>query len=200
MTALIVSQALSWLVIAALVGVVLALTRQIGLLHERIAPVGALITDAGPGMGAILPRFSMRTPDGAPIGIGGPVATPGLRLLLFVAADCPICKRVAPLARTLSRAENFSLTLIGDGDPAPLRAMHTRLGLTDIPFALGADLGVHLHIGKLPTAVLLDETAAIRGKGLVNSREHLESLLVAHETGHDTLQAFLRTREVAHAD
>lgn len=40
--ALVVSNILAWLVILALLLTVLALARQIGLLHERIRPVGAL--------------------------------------------------------------------------------------------------------------------------------------------------------------
>ena len=34
----------------------------------------------------------------------------------------------------------------------------------------------------------------IRSKGIVNSREHLESLLVAQETGYASMQDYLRGR------
>jgi hypothetical protein len=40
LTALIVSQVLSWGVILALVVAVLALARQVGVLHMRVAPAG----------------------------------------------------------------------------------------------------------------------------------------------------------------
>jgi methylamine dehydrogenase accessory protein MauD len=66
MSGLILSQALLWIVIAVLCVVVLALARQIGVLHERIAPVGALVTDNGPEVGQLAPRFEMPTLDGAP--------------------------------------------------------------------------------------------------------------------------------------
>ena len=198
MTLLAASQLLSWIVIAGLTVTVLALARQIGVLHERIAPVGALITDDGPGVGHALPRFAMHDLDGAPATIGGPSADARLRLLLFVAADCPICKRLAPIARTLARAEGISLTLVGDGALPPLRAMRDRLALDGVGFVHGAEVGLVLRIGKLPTAVLVDGGGLIRAKGLVNSREHLESLLVAHETGHADVQSFLTQRELAH--
>lgn len=194
MSALLASQSLLWIVVGVLVCVVLALARQIGLLHERIAPVGALITDAGPAVGQTVPRFDMRTLGGVPAAVGGPVEG-GLRLLLFVAADCPVCKRIVPLAQRVAQAEAVGLTLIGDGLPKALLDMRQRLGIADVAFVHGAEIGLALQIGKLPYAVLLDERSVIRAKGLVNTREHLESLLAAHETGHASVQSFLRHRE-----
>jgi methylamine dehydrogenase accessory protein MauD len=199
MSGLILSQALLWIVIAALCMVVLALARQIGVLHERIAPVGALVVDNGPGVGQLAPRFEMRTLDGAPYTIGGATTSDGLRLLLFVAADCPICKRIVPIARNVARAEALTLVLVGDGALAPLRKMRERLDIAAVTFVHGAEIGVALHVGKLPYAVLIDAQSVIRAKGLVNSREHLESLLVAHETGHATVQSFMGRREMIDA-
>jgi len=43
MTALAISNVVLWIVVLALLVVVIALTRQLGVLHERIAPVGALM-------------------------------------------------------------------------------------------------------------------------------------------------------------
>jgi hypothetical protein len=39
--------------------------------------------------------------------------------------------------------------------------------------------------------VLLDNAGLISAKGLVNSREHLESLIIAKESGFATLQSYL---------
>ena len=50
------------------------------------------------------------------------------------------------------------------------------------------------RVGKLPYAVLLDSEGVIRAKGLVNNREHLESLLIAQESGFGTIQAYLDAR------
>ena len=44
-------------VVIALLLVVLALARQVGILFERVAPMGALMTDAGPKIGENSPRF-----------------------------------------------------------------------------------------------------------------------------------------------
>jgi methylamine dehydrogenase accessory protein MauD len=55
-------------------------------------------------------------------------------------------------------------------------------------------------VNRLPYAVLLDGAGVLRAKGLVNSREHLESLFEARERGVASLQDWLarevETREV----
>ena len=47
MTALAISNIVLWVVVTCLVFVLLALTRQLGVLHERIAPAGALMKGNG---------------------------------------------------------------------------------------------------------------------------------------------------------
>ena len=47
------------------------------------------------------------------------------------------------------------------------------------------------RVGKLPYAVLIDETGVIRAKGLINTREHLESLIQAKEMGIASIQEYL---------
>jgi len=54
--ALLVSNVLLWVGLLALLVAVLALSRQVGILYERVAPMGALITDAGPKLGEAAPR------------------------------------------------------------------------------------------------------------------------------------------------
>ena len=50
------------------------------------------------------------------------------------------------------------------------------------------------RISKLPYAVLIGEDGRIRGKGLVNTREQLESLFTAKETGVASIQEFIDQR------
>ncbi len=45
------------------------------------------------------------------------------------------------------------------------------------------------RVSKLPFAVLLDRDGKVAAKGLVNSREQLESLFTASETGIPSYQA-----------
>ena len=47
-------------------------------------------------------------------------------------------------------------------------------------------------VAKLPFAVLIDGTGRIRAKGLVNTREQIESLFHAAETGRPSIQSRAR--------
>ena len=66
--------------------------------------------------------------------------------------------------------------------------------------AAGANLveeGRAFGVAKLPYAVLLDENGKVASLGLINSREHLESLFEAKERGVASIQDFLARRKEA---
>lgn len=46
------------------------------------------------------------------------------------------------------------------------------------------------QVSRLPFAALLDEAGVLRARGLVNSREHLESLFEAKRLGVASLQDY----------
>jgi len=182
-TLLVASLVLNWIVIGGLALVVLALAQQVGVLHERIAPVGALSMNSGPKVGEPAPRLEAITLAGRQITLGLRSLDGRPSLLVFVSPDCPICKVVIPLAKALASSERIDVIFIGDGVESELRGLVSRFDLGGFPFINGAEIGLAYEVGKLPYAVLLDEHGVIAAKGLVNSREHLESLLVAHEHG-----------------
>ena len=187
---LVVSQGLLWLVVLLLVAVVVALARQVGVLHARISPVGALSIGRGPQPGEAAPVLTMTTLAGPTIRVGGVVDQP--RLLFFVSPSCPICKTLLPTALSVARAEAIDLVLVGDGDPDELRAMARRFDVPLDKFVNGMEIGRAFHVGKLPYGVLIDRAGIIAAQGLVNTREHLESLVVAHETRLHSVQHYLR--------
>jgi methylamine dehydrogenase accessory protein MauD len=190
---LIASTFLLWIVVILLIVAVAALARQIGVLHERIAPMGALVTDGGPKSGDVAPLISAQTLDGRVVTVGGSNDFGQSVLLLFVAPDCPICKKIIPIAMVMSRAERLRLIFVGDGEAADYRAMIARHKMDGFDLVNSAQIGLAYQIGKLPSAVLIRPDGTIAGKGLVNSREHLESLIVAKETGFPSAQAYLRS-------
>ena len=190
---LVASNFLLWIVLLLLVVAVAALARQIGVLHERIAPMGALVADGGPRPGDLAPPVTARTIDGQVVTIGTPNDLGQSLLLLFVAPDCPICKKIIPIAMVTARAEKLKLIFVGDGEQTDYLAMRERFRMTGYDFLNSAEVGLAYHIGKLPSAVLIRPDGTIAAKGLVNSREHLESLVVANETGHASAQAYLRS-------
>jgi len=189
---LVISNVLLWAIMALLVVTVLALARQIGVLHERIAPMGALVTDHGPSAGQPAPRLEAMTLQGDALTIGAPTKSARPDLLLFVAPGCPVCKKIIPIAKTVARNEDLRLVFIGDGEIEAQRKMLRLYDLASYPFANGPQIGQAFRIGKLPYAVLIGGDGVIVAKGLVNTREHLESLVVAQETGFASAQAFLR--------
>ena len=194
MEPLVVSQIVLWIVVVVLALTVMALVRQIGVLHERVAPLGALTTKTAVDVGQPAPRFDVIDLAGRPLRIGGASADGRSQLLLFVSPSCPVCKKLLPVARSFERSERrgVAIALMGDGDRPSHEAMIAEHRLQAVPFALAPIVGINLGIGRLPHAVLIDPDGVIRAKGLVNSREHLESLLVAQETGYASMQDYLR--------
>ncbi|WP_226017986.1 methylamine utilization protein MauD [Novosphingobium sp. FKTRR1] len=199
LTTLIVAQVLSWIVILALGLALLALARQVGVLHMRVAPAGALTTAGGPSVGSTTKAIEATTIDGAHVHVGGPAPGAALRLLMFVSPSCPLCKNLIPMAKSFARDERVQLIFVGDDDLAAQRAMIEKQGLNGYQFINGPEVGQAYEVGKLPYAALLDADGVVLSKGLVNSREHLESLIVAHEMGVRSVQDYIKgiTAEVA---
>ena len=192
LTALIASQIISWLLIAALSVAVLALARQVGVLHVRVAPAGALTPASGPAVGQTAPPLELKSIDGASVSLG--MAAQGrLKLLMFVSPMCPICKELIPVAKSFVRREKLDVVFVGDDAINDQRRMIQDLGIAGFPFVNGSEAGRAYGVDKLPHAVLLDDAGVVLSKGLVNSREHLESLVVSHETGLKSVQDYIVT-------
>jgi methylamine dehydrogenase accessory protein MauD len=192
--ALLVSNVVLWIVVLGMGLMIFGLVRQIGILHERVAPMGALMTDRGPEVGEMAPRISAKDIHGELIDFGVPLASGRLRLLLFVSPTCPVCKKLLPIAKSFAAGERLEVVLVGDGDLTEQQRMIDDHGLRDIAYVNSPQVGMAFQVGKLPYAVLIDEEGVIRAKGLVNSREHLESLVIAKETGYGSIQAYLKAK------
>ncbi len=190
-TVLIVSEVLQW--IALLVGavVLLGLARQVGVLHERSAPLGALVTDKGPDIGEPAPVFDLRDFRGRVVRIGGERPVGELQLLLFLSPTCPMCEKLLPTVHSFAAGEGVRPVIVSDGDEADHRRFLETHDLGDVPYLVSPSIGMRFQIGKVPYAVLIDHAGRIRAKGIVNTREHLESLIEAHRTGFGTLQQFV---------
>ena len=193
--AILISNAVLWVIVLALVVVVFALTRQIGILYERVAPMGALMLDQGPKVGDTAPRFELPTLQGPAVTVGQG-ATGRSQLLFFLSPTCPVCKKLLPILKSISQTESNWLDLVfaSDGDRPEHVEFQRRAGLADFPYVLSQDLGLAFKVGRLPYAVLIGEDGKVSGKGLVNSREQIESLFEAKERGVASVQQFLAQR------
>lgn len=197
---LIVSNVLLWLSMVGLTIVLVGLARQIGILHERSAPLGAMMIDQGPEVGEAAPVFNVRDFYDQPVRVGGSRIDDNEILVLFISPTCPMCNKLLPLVKSVARTEGVDAILISDGEREDHERFLKHHPLGSIPYVVSAEIGMKFQIGKIPYAILLDSKGTIRAKGLVNTREHLESLLEAHLTGYASLQEYLRDPDTVTPD
>jgi len=195
LTALAVSNAILWVVAIALAVALLAVVRQLGVLHERIAPVGALMLANGLKVGEIAPRVEVQDVEGRPLTIGGARPDDRTTLLMFVSPTCPVCKTLLPALKSSRGSERgwLDVVLASDGDIEAQRDFIRTHRLTDFPYVVSAPLGMSYQVSRLPFAALIDAQGVLRARGIVNSREHLESLFEAKRLGFASIQEYFET-------
>jgi methylamine dehydrogenase accessory protein MauD len=195
MSALAISNVVLWILVLALAAVVLALVRQLGVLHERIAPAGALMLKRGLTVGEPAPALEVADLDGRAHQLGALRDDGRSTLLLFVSPSCPVCKSLLPAVKSSRKDERawMDVILASDGDAGEQREFVRSQGLEGIPYVVSAALGLAYQVSRLPFAALLDERGVLRARGLVNSREHLESLFEAKRLGVASLQEYFST-------
>ena len=152
-TALLVSTLVLWIAVAVLAVVVFALVRQIGVLHQRIAPVGALMIGGGPKTGETVPVLELRGSRGL-----GSAHRRRERERTQHAALLPLahlsdlqercCRPCAP--RGEASGVRSDLVLASDGELAAQRQFVAGHQLGDFPYVVSAQLGLTYQVGKLP--------------------------------------------------
>jgi len=194
--ALLISNVLLWLLVLGLALTVLALTRQIGLLHERISPVGALSPQSRVKVGDPAPELALLDLDDRPLQIGGASSDESRTLLFFLSPTCPVCETLLPTVERVARTEvpRVRVILASDGAPEAHRAFIAEKRISHLPYILSAPLGMSYGVAKLPYAVLIDEDGIVAAQGLVNTREHLESLFEAQRHGVASIQEYLEEK------
>lgn len=194
--ALTVSVVLLWAAVLALALLVFALARQVGVLHERVAPAGALQPTEGPKPGEMTAAMELEALDGRTVTVGGPGRE--AVFVLFVSPSCPVCRSLASTAVSLAGAEARRMRLVFASDGADTdeelerhRAYAKELKAGRHPYVLSQALGMRYQVGRLPFALLIAPDGALAAKGLVNTREHMESLIESMDTGVATVQEYV---------
>jgi methylamine dehydrogenase accessory protein MauD len=191
MNILIFAVAVLWIVVVCLIVALFAIARQVGVLFERISPMGALVNDSGPKVGEATPLFQLKSLTGGEVSIGPRQGRS--TLVFFVSPTCPICKKLLPILRSVRQSEGkwLDVVLASDGEnDKQLRFIETA-DLKMFAYVNSTELGLAYRVARLPFAVLIDSTGVVRAKGLVNNREQLESLFNAKEMGVDSIQGYL---------
>ena len=144
MSGLAVSNLVLWMLVLALSAVVLALVRQLGVLHERIAPAGALMLNRGLAVGEPAPVVEVADLEGQAHRLGVAREDGRSTLLLFVSPSCPVCKSLLPAVKSSRRDERgwMDVILASDGEANEQRDFVRSQGLDGVPYVVSAALGV----------------------------------------------------------
>ena len=195
MDLLVVSNILLWIGFIVMVVVNLALARQIGVLYERVAPAGALMMNQALEVGKAAPELAVATLAGEVLNVGR--AEKKSQLLFFLSPDCPVCNELTPALKSAAKAEAdwLDVVLASDGEELDHRAYVERKGLRAFPYVVSEILGKTYGVAKLPYAVLIDEAGTIASMGIINSREHLESLFEAKERKVASIQDYMHRKQ-----
>ena len=193
MSLLLISNIILWILILVMGVVIFALTRQIGVLFERVAPAGALAMNQNLEVGQVAPNLSLPTINGGLIEVGKAIEKGKSQLLFFASPDCPVCKSLLPALKSAAKTESDWLELIvaSDGNSQDHKGFIEKQGLQAFPYIVSEVLGKTYGVAKLPYAVLIDEEGRIASLGIVNSREHLESLFEAKERKVASIQDYM---------
>jgi methylamine dehydrogenase accessory protein MauD len=193
MTPLAASVLVLWILVIVLSLVVMALVRQVGVLHERVAPVGALLLAKGLKVGDLAPSVPVADIEGRPLSIGGPRSDGISTLLMFVSPTCPVCKALLSVLKSSRKSEKAWLEIIlaSDGDLPSQKEFVAAEQLDVFPLVVSSSLGLAYQVSRLPFAALIDADGVLRARGLINSREHLESLFEAKRLGVASVQEYM---------
>ena len=163
-----------WLLVIALSVVVVALARQIGTLHLRLGPRGALEMDEeGPALGDAPQPFELVAIDGTNVSVGGPGEA---QLLMFVSPGCMVCEQVLPSVNVVAKMGSLTPYVLTDVDDHETKRAFARRGL---PAAVAAAPEVARSYGVpgTPYVVVLDRNGIVSAKGTVNNLEQMEGLV-----------------------
>jgi methylamine dehydrogenase accessory protein MauD len=182
-----------WVLVLALVGIVVVLARQIGVLHMRFGPTGARTMNAGPGIGEHALETSALDMDGNPVRLGGAHEKP--TLIMFISPNCPSCADVAPSIRAMAKIENSTLDILLVSivnDKPKIQEFIAKHDLGSIPCVTSREVAIHYGVLAAPYGVLINQGGVVVSKGITNNMEHLESLLNAKELGQPSIQSWLK--------
>lgn len=162
----IASYVVLWLAVVVLGVAVVALLRQIGVLHARLHPLGVHFGGEGPTLD-----------EPAPLAAEYGYRDAGTTLLAFTAPTCEVCATLRPSLGVLGRQYrelNMHVLDLDDDTRSVFSAFNVR---------------------STPYVVAVDGDGIVRGRGVANSLEQVEELLL--EARHRAESATGGTAEAA---
>jgi methylamine dehydrogenase accessory protein MauD len=192
MTLLAVVTAVQFVILLGLAVVVLSLARQVGILHERLTPAGMIRSQQEVKPGERVPEVELPLLSGGSVALGEPNGNgAALTALLFISADCPICKSVLPAYQAqLDQAANGCRGFwVADGTPGAdgavpdYAAYVDRYAIEPDRFAISPELARVLGVRQIPALALLDEDARLLTLETVTGPRQLGRLFAVRPAG-----------------
>ena len=185
-----ISYIVLWIVVIVQCFLTLSLARLVGQLSRRFPPSGAMTTDPGPELGEVLADWEGTRLDGQRVHFTFPRSR-GL-FFFYVAPSCSVCDALLPAGksffREISKVADTVLVMV-HGSQQLQQAYVRKHGLENYRLIQEEDLPESWTVGGAPFGVWLDRNGEVRAKGLLDRREHLESLYHAAASGIPTIQA-----------
>lgn len=144
----IASYVLLWLAVLGLSVVVVALLRQVGVLHTRLRPLGVHFAGEGPDRLVAAPPVP-----------GVEYADAAMTLVAFSSPTCEVCHELLPSLRAMERQYR------------DLRLVEVELGERSKPVFSA------FNVRSTPYVVTVDRAGVVQGRGVANSLEQVEVLV-----------------------
>ena len=188
---LLASQFIIWTGLILIICALYVLSRQVALLSERVPSVGALAVNNKIAFHTRAPGFEKASIEGNVVVVGG--SREKDQLLFFIDIGCPICRSLVQTVKKVAYEESADLVFISDGETVGQHLdFYQRSTLMPCDYLISEEIGQAYGIGKVPYAVLIGANGKIVTFGIVNNREHIESLFQAREDGVDSIQEYFR--------
>ncbi len=141
------------------------------------APVlnGFRLTAEGPELGTVSPIAQVTTSAGSTLSL---VENPDENtILLFLSTSCPFCVKVAEaLVEFVADAPERVILVFSTVDPEKLSDFLGTHHLTQLPIVISPETRAAFGVTGVPYGFALDSHGVVRGKGIVNNNEQLDSL------------------------
>lgn len=136
-----------WLAVLVLTVVVIALLRQVGVLHARVKPVGVHFAGEGPERHAPAPGAASVD-----------YSRSALTLIVFTSPTCEICHELIPSLEAIRREYNdIQFVQFEHGPDSPMF--------------------MEFNVRSTPYVVTVDSDGIVQGRGVANSLEQVEVLI-----------------------
>ena len=168
MDLLVISNIVLWIIVVVFAVIIYALTRQIGVLYERVAPAGALAINQKLEAGQVAPELTLQTMGSTLVNVGGARDNGHSQLLFFISPTCPVCKTLLPAIKSAAKAEAdwVDVVFASDGKNDDHQGLIDQQGLSSFPYVVSEVLGKSFGIAKLPYAVLINAQGVIASMGI----------------------------------